>query len=152
MLVLLQQQLRLWTKASSESGFTLIELLVVMLTLSILAAISIPAFGSQASKAKDARAKQTAHGAEVAMESCMVEHNGFYSECDVDALRALDPTLPASPTLKVTVPALGTSYTITVQSSPKSQTFKVKRSAKGVVTFPCAKAGAGTCPATGLWG
>ncbi len=135
-----------------EDGFTLIELLVTMLILSILAAIAIPAFASQASKAKDSRAKETAHAAEVAMESCMVDSSGLYNACNANALRALDPSLPDSPTLKVSVPAKGTSYTITVQSDPKTQTFLVKRSAKGVVTFPCKKVGVGNCPASGSWG
>jgi prepilin-type N-terminal cleavage/methylation domain-containing protein len=152
MLVFLQQQLRLWSSmASNESGFTLIELMVTMLILSVLAAFALPAFGSSASKARDSRAKVTAHAAEVAMESCMVDSLGLYSGCDVGALRALDPSLPKSPALKVTVPAKGTSYTITVQSDPKTQTFQVKRSAKGVLTFPCKKAGVGNCPESGVW-
>lgn len=87
-----------------------------MLILSLLASIALPAFANQSAKAKDSRAKETAHAAEVAMESCMVDASGLYSACDVEALRSLDPTLPESPTLKVTVPAKGTSYTIKVQS------------------------------------
>ncbi len=135
-----------------EDGFTLIELLITMLIISILATIAIPAFASQASKARDSRAKETAHAAQVAIESCMVDSLGLYNACDANALRALDPTLPGSPTLKVSVPAKGTSYTITVQSDPKTQTFQVKRSAKGVVTFPCKKVGVGNCPTSGSWG
>ncbi len=153
MLVFLQQQIRHWSDLSSgEDGFTLVELLITMLIVSILATIAIPAFASQASKARDSRAKETAHAAEVAMESCMVDSLGLYNACDANALRVLDPTLPGSPTLKVSVPAKGTSYTITVQSDPKTQTFQVKRSAKGVVTFPCKKVGVGNCPASGSWG
>jgi prepilin-type N-terminal cleavage/methylation domain-containing protein len=151
---LLQQRLRLWTSAGSEeSGFTLVELLIVMLTLSILASIALPAFGAQRSKADDARAKEAAHAAEVAIETCMVDSGGLYTSCKVNALREIDPSLPSSPTLKVSVPASGkTAYTITVQSEPTSQTFQVKRTTDGAVSFPCKKKNTGNCPATGLWG
>jgi prepilin-type N-terminal cleavage/methylation domain-containing protein len=152
-LPLLQQQLRIWASmASSESGFSLIELLVTMLVLSILAAIALPAFGAQASKARDTRAKGTAQEAAVAIETCRLESGGLYTGCDVAALRAIDPTLPDSPTLKVNVPKAGTSYTVTVRSDPHSQKFKVKRSTKGALRFPCTKAGVAGCPAGGDWG
>lgn len=134
-----------------EAGFTLIELLIVMLIAAVLAAIAIPAFGDQTGKAQDARAKETLHSAELAIESCRLESPvGSYEECDADALRALEPTLPPNPTLKVNNLAAAT-YTIVVQSRPTSQKFKVKRSAKGVLSFPCETKGVAGCPAGGQW-
>ncbi len=134
-----------------ESCFSLIELLIVMPIASILAAIAIPALGDQAAKAQDARTKETVHSTELAIETCRLESPvGSYQECDADALRALEPTLPPTPTLKLS--NLGAaSSTIIVQSTPTSQRFRVKRSAKGVLSLPCETKGVAGGPATGQW-
>jgi type IV pilus assembly protein PilA len=89
---------RLRERARNEIGFTLIELLVVMLILGILAAVAIPAFLNQKNKGTDSQAKAVARSMQTAMEACSTDNKGSYSNCDITALRAIDPTIPASAT------------------------------------------------------
>jgi type IV pilus assembly protein PilA len=128
---------------NKEAGFTLVELLVVMLILGILAAIAIPAFFNQRDKAGDAEAKEVAHAAQVAMETCATERNGQYTDCELPQLEAIEPTLPpaaASPPngelgLDV-VSSEPTDYTIRVTSTTRN-TFDVVND-NGTLTYPCA--------------
>ena len=139
----------------SEAGFTLIELLVVMLILGILAAIALPAFFNQREKAGDAKAKETVHTAQVAMETCATENGGSYATCDEEALHAIEPSLPAEPegeeTINVAVTGEAEGYTIAVTSeSASANVFEVENEA-GALTYPCTEGGVGGCPSTGFW-
>ena len=140
----------------SEAGFTLIELLVVMLILGILAAIALPAFFNQREKAGDAKAKETVHTAQVAIETYATEHNGSYAEADNAKLHAIEPSLPeteAGPPKITIVDSAGTDpgYEITVTSdSASGNTFTVKND-KGALTYECDTEKNGGCPEGGEW-
>ena len=84
----------------SEAGFTLIELLVVMLILGILAAIALPAFFNQKEKAGDAKAKEYAHSAQVAIETYSTDHNGSYEGATEGELEKIEPTLSSATSAK----------------------------------------------------
>lgn len=136
-----------------ESGLTLVELLIVSLVMTILASVAMPSFMAQGGKARDAQAKQIAGSAWKAMEACRLESVfGSYENCNAKVLRALEPTLPGNPELK-TSSLSASGFAIVVRSGGESsRTFRVKRNAKGILSFPCTADGEGGCPADGDWG
>ncbi|MGE0066009.1 MAG: type IV pilin protein [Solirubrobacterales bacterium] len=123
-----------------EAGFTLIELLVVMLILGILAAIALPAFFNQKDKAGDAKAKEYAHSAQVALETYFTDNNTYTNE--VSLLEEIEPTL-ASADLTVTE---GDTDVYKIDSESSNGNHFYITNTGGDLSFTCETDGEGGCP------
>ncbi len=131
---------KLRKRAEDEKGFTLIELLVVILIIGILAAIAIPSFLNQKTKATDASAKELARTAETAAETYSTDHNGSYAGMTASGLQTIEPTIQTSAANNnaylSNVTATANTYSVTTTST-SSNTYTITRDASGSTSRTC---------------
>jgi type IV pilus assembly protein PilA len=143
-------------RAQDDRGFTLIELLVVILIIGVLAAIAIPAFLNQRSKATDAQAKEMARTGELAAETYSTDHNGEYLGLEPKALHEYESAILTSAGnnayISTAEPIEANKGYKIVAVSTNGDTFTITRSAAGALTRTCEAKAAnkGGC-LTGSW-
>jgi type IV pilus assembly protein PilA len=140
-------------RSTDESGFTLIELLVVILVIGILAAIAVPAFLSQTSKASDSAAKTQVETLQTAMETCANENGGNFSPCTQAELERVEPTLKDTATAKVVwanLKGTATGYEVESEAAGSKHTYKLANN-NGAISRTCKPSGTGGCSATSSW-
>jgi type IV pilus assembly protein PilA len=133
---------RLRQRSSEEGGFTLIELLVVILIIGILAAIAIPSFLSQKSKASDSSAKELARTAETTAETYATDHGGAYAGLTTQALKEYEPTIQtAAGNGNAFMEGAGATAVVNSGAGSATEGFEVTATATDGHTFTIKKEG-----------
>jgi type IV pilus assembly protein PilA len=146
---------RLRQRSKDEGGFTLIELLVVILIIGILAAIAIPSFLNQKSKAYDASAKELARTAETTAESYATDHEGKYEPMTIGELEKYEVSLngcathpPAKEACLYSVTPGTSSYTVTTEAVNTGDKFSITRNGTGEISRNCSSTKTGCSGST----
>jgi type IV pilus assembly protein PilA len=133
---------RLLGRSQDESGFGLVEVLVVILIIGVLAAIALPAFLSQKTKAYDAAAKELVHSAAVTAETIATDNNGQYAKVTAAELNKYEPTIQIAAgggNAFISTPTVpeANSYSVTATAASTGDKFTITKSSTGTMTRTC---------------
>jgi type IV pilus assembly protein PilA len=131
------------SRTAAADGFTLGEVLGGIMIVGILAAIAVPAFLAQRTKAQDTLAKTAATTAAKAMLVYRTQHDDFSGTQPSD-LAAIERSLAGARNLAVDSDE--DTFTVTVESaSAPGAAFSVERTDTGRLKRDCTLPGTGGC-------